>query len=39
MPITEQTYQVLYCNKPVDQAMRDLMGRPKRNESENIWVV
>ena len=39
MPITEQTYQVLYCNKPADQAMRDLMGRPKRNESENIWVV
>ena len=32
MPITEQMYQVLYENKPVPQAMRDLMGRSRRAE-------
>ena len=37
MPITEQTYQVLYEGKDTAQAMRDLMERPKKNESEHVW--
>lgn len=37
MPITEQTYQVLYEGKGTAEAMRDLMERPKKNESEHVW--
>lgn len=37
MPITEQTYQVLYEGKDTAHAIRDLMGRPKKNESEQVW--
>lgn len=32
MPITEQMYLVLYADKPVPLAMRDLMGRERRAE-------
>ena len=32
MPITEQVYQVLYCNKPPDQAVCDLMSREAKPE-------
>lgn len=38
MPITEQTYQVLYEGKNTQDALRSLMGRPKRNERESTWV-
>ncbi|WP_312641617.1 NAD(P)H-dependent glycerol-3-phosphate dehydrogenase [Hydrogenoanaerobacterium sp.] len=38
MPIVEQCYQVLYKNKSPKQAIADLMGRPKRHESETIWL-
>ena len=32
MPITEQMYHVLFEDKPVPLAMRDLMGRQRRAE-------
>ncbi|MDD5613570.1 MAG: NAD(P)-dependent glycerol-3-phosphate dehydrogenase [Candidatus Omnitrophica bacterium] len=32
MPITEQVYQVLYCNKPPYQAVCDLMSREAKPE-------
>lgn len=38
MPITTQTYQVLYEGKSVTEAVRNLMGRPKKNERECTWV-
>ena len=38
MPIVTQAYEVLYRNKSPKQAMIDLMGRPKRHESEEIWL-
>ncbi|MBQ7989710.1 MAG: NAD(P)-dependent glycerol-3-phosphate dehydrogenase [Oscillospiraceae bacterium] len=34
MPITEQCYQVLYRGKSPQKALHDLMGRPKRSETE-----
>jgi len=39
MPITEQVYRVLYEGKDLRQAVRDLMDRPKRHESEEVWLV
>ena len=39
MPIVEQAYGVLYQKKPPAQALRDLMTRPKRHESEVIWLL
>ncbi|MFQ9886449.1 MAG: NAD(P)H-dependent glycerol-3-phosphate dehydrogenase [Negativibacillus massiliensis] len=39
MPITSQTYQVLYEGKSPKDAVRDLMGRPKKKEIEHTWVV
>ncbi len=39
MPIVEQVYQVLYEGKPAQQAVSSLMGRPKRHESEVIWLL
>ncbi len=39
MPIVEQMYQVLYQGKDPKQAMQDLMTRPKRHESEVIWLL
>ena len=38
MPIVTQAYEVLYQNKNPKQALMDLMGRPKRHESEEIWL-
>lgn len=39
MPIIEQAYKVLYENKEPAKAIRDLMTRPKRHESEVIWLL
>lgn len=38
MPIVEQCYEVLYKGKPPKEAISDLMSRPKRHESETIWL-
>ena len=38
MPIVTQAYEVLYRGKDPKQALQDLMGRPKRHESEEIWL-
>lgn len=38
MPILTQAYQVLYQGKEPRQAVMDLMSRPKRHESEKIWL-
>jgi len=38
MPIVTQAYQVLYEGKEPSLALLDLMGRPKRHESEEIWL-
>jgi glycerol-3-phosphate dehydrogenase (NAD(P)+) len=32
MPITAEIYRMLYEDKPVDAALRDLMGRGRRAE-------
>lgn len=39
MPIIEQVYEVLYQGKSAKQAVMDLMDRPKRHESEVIWLL
>lgn len=39
MPITEQMYRVLYEGKSPEEAVRCLMTRPKRHESESIWPM
>lgn len=36
MPITEELYQVLFHNKPVDEAVAELMGRVKKQEVEDL---
>lgn len=38
LPITEQLYLVLFNGKNVSEALKDLMGRPKRHESEEVWA-
>lgn len=38
MPITEEAYMVLYQGKSIKKAIKDLMKRPKRNESERQWL-
>lgn len=38
MPITEQLYLVLTEQKDIKSAILDLMERPKRHESEKIWM-
>lgn len=38
MPIVEECYQVLYQDKSPKKAISDLMGRPRRHESESIWL-
>ena len=38
MPITREVYRVLYENKDVQEAARDLMVRPGRRESEKVWL-
>ena len=39
MPIIEQSYRVLYDDIPPAEAIRQLMSRPKRHESEEIWLL
>ncbi len=39
MPIVEQLHAVLHENKPVKEAVVDLMERPKRHESEKVWFA
>ena len=39
MPIIEAAYRVLYENTPPLAAIRGLMERPKRHESEAIWLL
>ncbi len=39
MPIITETYRVLYEDKSPTEAITDLMGRPKRHESEVIWLL
>ena len=39
MPIISETYRVLYEGKNIQDAIRDLMERPKRHESEVIWLL
>lgn len=36
MPITEELYDVLFHNKPVDEAVSELMGRVKKQEVEDL---
>ena len=38
MPITEQCYNVLFNGLNPKTALRNLMGRPKGHETEQIWV-
>ncbi len=38
MPITEQCYNVLFGGLSAKSALTNLMGRPKRHETETIWV-
>lgn len=38
MPITEQCYNVLYNGVSPKKALKELMGRPKRHETEEVWV-
>lgn len=38
MPIIRQVYEVLYEDKKPMDAIKDLMDRPKRHESEEIWL-
>lgn len=38
MPITEQCNNVLFNGLNVKNALSNLMGRPKRHETETIWV-
>ncbi|MCL2578939.1 MAG: NAD(P)-dependent glycerol-3-phosphate dehydrogenase [Oscillospiraceae bacterium] len=39
MPITGEVYRVLYEGKDLKQALRDLMARPNRHESEAVWLL
>lgn len=39
MPIVDQAYQVLYGGKPPQDALHDLMDRPKRHETETAWLI
>ncbi|MCT8351862.1 MULTISPECIES: NAD(P)H-dependent glycerol-3-phosphate dehydrogenase [Photorhabdus] len=36
MPIAEQIYQILYCNKNVQEAAQALLGRARKDESDNV---
>ena len=38
MPITEAMYEVLYHDLPAQEAIRMLLGRPRRGEHEEVWV-
>ncbi|NHB87603.1 NAD(P)H-dependent glycerol-3-phosphate dehydrogenase [Photorhabdus tasmaniensis] len=36
MPIAEQIYQILYCDKNVIEAAQALLGRARKDESDNV---
>ncbi len=38
MPITEQCYRICYEDKKPEEALRSLMGRPGRHETEALWL-
>ncbi len=38
MPITSKLYGVLFENNNLDNALKDLMERPKRKEAEESWL-
>ncbi|HKM32275.1 MAG TPA: NAD(P)H-dependent glycerol-3-phosphate dehydrogenase [Oscillospiraceae bacterium] len=38
MPIAKQINDILYNGKTVEQSLRELMDRPKRHESERVWL-
>ncbi len=38
MPITEECYNVLFKNVDARSALKNLMGRPKKHETETVWV-
>lgn len=38
MPITETMYEVLYNGLPAKDAIRLLLGRPRRGENEAVWL-
>jgi glycerol-3-phosphate dehydrogenase (NAD(P)+) len=38
MPITEQCYNILYSGIKPSDAIKNLMGRPTKQEKEEIWV-
>ena len=38
MPITEQCYRVLYEGASARDAIRNLMGRPRKHEQEHPWI-
>lgn len=38
MPIINEIYYVLYENKSAKEAVKDLMGRSKKHEAEEIWL-
>jgi glycerol-3-phosphate dehydrogenase (NAD(P)+) len=38
MPITEQLYNVLFNEKDLKETISELMGRPRRHESEDKWL-
>ena len=37
MPITEAMYEVLYNGLSAKEAIRMLLGRPRRGEHEEVW--
>ena len=39
MPIVDEAYSVLYGGREPQEAIRNLMDRPKRHESETIWLL
>jgi len=39
MPIVNELYSILTEGKDIKLAISDLMSRPKRHESEDIWVL
>ena len=39
MPITAEVYNVLYEGKSPADVIKDLMERPRRHESETIWLL
>ncbi len=38
MPIVEQCYQICYNNQTPSDAIRSLMERPRRHETEALWL-